>query len=88
VCFDIVFEKLAKGRPESGGVGGVAEDMVQYIRGHPLVDPQDDCEVVLDPTRIRESGTGGDDDVIQEVAVAEMDLEEMAPKVVVVLWKI
>jgi hypothetical protein len=59
----------------------VAEDKVEYLRGHPLVDPPYDSE---DPR----AENGGDDDVIQEIAAAEMNLEEMVPMVVVVLRKI
>jgi hypothetical protein len=48
----------------------------------------DDGEVVLDPTRITwvRDGVGGD--MFKEVASTEVDVEEMAPMVVVVGWEI
>ena len=49
---DVVLKQLTKGCPERGGVGGVAEDEIEDLGGHPLVDPLDDGEVVLHPARI------------------------------------
>jgi hypothetical protein len=49
---DIVLEELSKGRPEGGSIGGVAEDEIENLSRHPLVDPLDDGKVILDPARI------------------------------------
>jgi hypothetical protein len=49
---DVVLKKAAKGRPKSGDAGGLAEDEIEDFCRHPLVDPLDDGEVILDPARI------------------------------------
>ena len=81
----VVLEELAQGRPEGGSGGGLTEDEVEDLRGHAGVDPLDDGEVVRDPARIvgTRGGVGGD--VISKIAAPEVNLEQMAPMVVVVL---
>ena len=85
---DVILKKLMKGRPERGGVGGVAEDEIEDLSGHPLVDPWDDGEVVLHPARIRGLGDRVGGDMAEEIASAEMNFEEMTPMIVVVLGEI
>jgi hypothetical protein len=60
------------------------EDEVEYLGGHPRVDPLDDGEIILDPGRIivAQYGVGGD--MGAQIAAAEVDVEEMTPMVVVV----
>ena len=82
---DVVLEELAQGRPESGGGGGVAEDEVEDLSGDAGVDPLDNCEVIRDPARICRAGNGVGGDVISKAAASEVNLEKMAPVVVVVL---
>ena len=67
---DVVLKQLTKGCPERGGVGGVAEDEIEDLGGHPLVDPLDDGEVVLHPARIRGLGDGVGVDVAEKIAAA------------------
>ena len=86
VSIDIVLEELMKGHPKGGGVGGVTEDKIKNLGGHALIDPLDDGEVVLDPSRIRWPGNGGGGDVVQQIAAAEVNFKKMAPVIVVVLW--
>ena len=66
----------------------MTEDEVEDLRRHPLVDPLDDRKIILDPARIRVLWSNGDVDVLQEIATPKMNLEQMAPMIVVVLWKI
>jgi hypothetical protein len=67
---NVVLKQLTEGRPKRGGVGGVAEDEIEDLGGHPLVDPLDDGEVVLYPARIRRLGNGVGVDVAEEIAAA------------------
>ena len=67
---DVILKELTKGRPECGGVGGVAEEKIENLGGHPLVDPLYDGEVVLHPARIRGLGDGVSVDVAEEIASA------------------
>ena len=53
---DVVLEELTESHPKGGGVGGVAEDEVEDFRGDALINPLDDGEIVLDPSRIEGSG--------------------------------
>jgi hypothetical protein len=64
----------------------MAEDKIEDLCGQPLVEPLDDNEIVLNLVRIRGLGNRGDGDVVQEFAAAEVDLEEMAPVVIVLYW--
>ena len=85
---DVFLEQLAEGDPELGGGGGIAEDEIEDLGGDSHVDPLDDSEIILDPLwvmRLRDSGGG---DVITEIASPEVDVEEVAPMVVVVGGKI
>jgi hypothetical protein len=81
----VVLEELAERRPEGGGGGSLAEDKVENLSGHTCVYPLDDGEVVGDPARVVGAGDGVGGDVIAEIAAPKMDLEEVAPMVVVVL---
>ena len=81
----VVLKELAQGRPEGGSGGGLSEDKIEDLRGHTSVCPLDDGEVVCGPSRIvgARGGVGGD--VVSKIAAPEVDLEQMAPMVVVVL---
>jgi hypothetical protein len=81
---DVVLEELAKGNPECGGGRGVAEDGVEYLGGDARVDPLDDREVVLDPSWIIEAWNAVRGDVGEKIASPQMNLEEVAPVIVVV----
>jgi hypothetical protein len=70
VGVDIVLKQLTEGRPKRGGVGGITEDEIEDLGGHPLVDPLDDGEVILYPMRIRRLGNGVGIDVAEEIAAA------------------
>jgi hypothetical protein len=81
---DVVLEELAQGRPQGGGGGGLPEDEVEDLRGHPRVDPLDDGEIILYPARIIRARDGVGGDVSAQIAATEVDVEEMTPMVVVV----
>jgi hypothetical protein len=68
-----------------GVVGG---DQVEELGGDPGVDPLDDSEVVLDPAWIGGPWCRGKVDVIAEAATTEMNMEEVAPMVKVMLGEI
>jgi hypothetical protein len=85
---DVVLEELAQSRPESSGGGGLAEDEVEDLGGDARVDPLDDGEVVSNPARISGAWNGVVGDVITKAAAPKMNLEEMAPVIVVVLGEI
>ena len=83
---DVVLKKPAKGGPKGGGVGGVAEDQVEDLGAHPLVDPLYNSKIVFKPARIRGARDGVDVDVLKKIAPAEMNLEEMTPVIILVFW--
>jgi hypothetical protein len=85
---DVVLEELAQSRPESSGGGGLAEDEVEDLGGDTRVDPLDDGEVVSNPARISGAWNGVVGDVITKAAAPKVNLEEMAPVIVVVLGEI
>jgi hypothetical protein len=68
-----------------GVVGG---DQVEELDGDPGVDPLDDSEVVLDPAWIGGPWCRGEVDVITEAAATEMNMEEVAPMVKIMLGDI
>jgi hypothetical protein len=80
---DVVLEELAQGRPESGG--GLTEDGIEDFSRDAGVNPLDDGEVVRKLARIIGAGNGVGGDVITKAAAPKVNLEEMAPVVVVVL---
>jgi hypothetical protein len=82
---DVVLEELAQGRPESSGGGYLTEDEIEDLGGDAGVDPLDDGEVVRNPARIGGVGNGVVGDVVTKTAAPKVNLEEMAPVVVVVL---
>ena len=84
----VVLKKLSKGRPKCGGVGGGAEDQIEYLGAHSLVDPLYDSEIILDPVRIRGTRGSVDVDVLKKVATFDMNFEEMTPVIVVVFGSI
>ena len=81
---DVGLEQLAEGDPELGGGGGIAEDEIEDLSGDSHVDPLDDSEIILDPLRVTRLRDGGGGDVITEIASPEVDVEELAPMLVVV----
>jgi hypothetical protein len=82
---DVVLEELAQGRPKSSGGGGLVEDEIEDLGGDTGVDPLDDGEVIRNQARIGGAGNGVVGDVVTKTAAPEVNLEEMAPVVVVVL---
>jgi hypothetical protein len=82
---DVFLEELAQGRLESNGGGGLAEDEIENLGGDAGVDPLDDGEVVRNPARIGGAWNGVVGDVVTKTAAPEVNLEKMAPVVVVVL---
>jgi hypothetical protein len=68
-----------------GVIGG---DQVEELGGDPGVDPLDDSEVVLDPAWIGGPWCRGEVDVIVVAATTEMNMEEVAPMVKVMLGEI
>jgi hypothetical protein len=82
---DVVLEELAQERPESSGGGGLAEDDIEDLGGDTRIDPLDDGEVVRNPARIGGAWNGVVGNVVTKTAAPEVNLEEMAPVVVVVL---
>jgi hypothetical protein len=80
---DVVLEEVAQDRPESGG--GLTEDEIEDFSRDAGVNPLDDGEVIRKPARIVGAGNGVGGDVITKAAAPEVNLEEMAPVVVVVL---
>ena len=82
---DVVLEKLTKSRPESGSAGGGAEHQIEDLGAHPLVDPLYHSEIIFNPAGIRGAWRSAEVDVSQKVAAAKVDLEKMAPMVVIVL---
>jgi hypothetical protein len=80
---DVVLEELAQGCPESGG--GLTEDEIEDFSRDASVNPLDDGEVVRKPARIGGAGNGVGGDMITKAAAPKVNLEEMAPVVVVVL---
>jgi hypothetical protein len=48
----------------------------------------DDGEIILDPTRVgwARSRVGGD--MVEEIAQAEVDIEEVTPMVVIMGWEV
>jgi hypothetical protein len=85
---DVVLEELAQSRPESSGGGGLAEDEVEDLGGDARVDPLDDGEVVSNPARISGAWDGVVGDVVTKAAAPKVNLEEMAPVIVVVLGEV
>ena len=81
---DVVLKEPAKGGPKRGGIGGGAEDQIEDLGAHPLVDPLYNSEIIFEPARIRGTRGGVDVDVPKKIATSEMDLEEMAPVIIVV----
>ena len=68
--------------------GVIDGDQVEELGGDPGVDPLDDGEVVLDPAWIGRPWCRGEVDVIAEAAATEMNMEEVAPMVEVMLGEI
>jgi hypothetical protein len=67
---DVVLKQLTEGRPKRGGIGGIPENEIEDLGGHPFVDPLDDGEVVLYPARIRRLGNRVGVDVAEEISAA------------------
>ena len=67
---DVVLKQPTESCPQGSSGGGVAEDKVENLGGHPLVDPLYSGEVVLHPARIRGLGNGVVVDVAEEIAAA------------------
>jgi hypothetical protein len=82
---DVVLEELAQGHPESSTGGGLAEDEIEDLVGYAGVDPLDDGKVVCNPARISGAWNKVVGDVVTKTTAPEVNLEEMAPVVVVVL---
>jgi hypothetical protein len=85
---DVVLEELAQSRPESSGGGGLIEDKVEDLGGDTRVDPLDDSEVISNPARISGAWNRVVGDVITKATAPKVNLEEMAPVIVVVLGEI
>jgi hypothetical protein len=71
-----------------GSRGVVGGDQVEELGGDPGVDPLNDGEVILDLAWIGEPWCRGKVDVIAEAAATEMNMEEVAPMVKVMLGEI
>jgi hypothetical protein len=80
---DFVLKKLAKGGPKGGGSRGLTEDKVKDLDEDRSVDPPDDGEIILDPTRIIRARNGVGSDVVKKIAVVEFKVKEMTSVVVV-----
>jgi hypothetical protein len=80
---EVVLEELTQGRPESGG--GLTEDEIEDFSRDTGVNSLDDGEIIRNPARIGGARNGVSGVMITKTAAPEVNLEEMAPVVVVVL---
>ena len=84
----VVLEQLLERCPKLGGGGVVGGDQIEELRGDACVNPLDDGEIIFHPARIGVLRRVGWIYVVAEAAAAEVDVEEVAPMVVVVGAKI
>jgi hypothetical protein len=85
---DVVLEELAQSHLESSGSGGLVEDEVEDLGGDACVDPLDDGEVISNPARISGAWNRVVGDVVTKAAAPKVNLEEMAPVIIVVLGEV
>jgi hypothetical protein len=85
---NIVLKKLMEGSPEGGGRGRLAEDEVQDPSGDSCVDPLNNGEIIVEPTRIIRARNGFSGDMMKKIASTEVNIEEITPMVVFVDMKI
>ena len=79
----VVLEETPELRPDVACRGTVLDDEVEQLGGDARVQPLNPGEIFFEPTRIVRLGRRGVGDVVKQRAEAEVDLEQVAPVVVV-----
>ena len=77
-------KKWSERGPELGRGGIVIADAVEELGVDAGVDPLDDGEIIGDPAWVGGLRNGGIFDVVTQTAATKVDVEEVAPMVVVV----
>ena len=80
----VILKKLSERGPELGGGGIVIGDEVEELGVDAGVDPLDDGEITGDPAWVGGLRNGGRLDMVMQTAATKVDMEEVAPMVVVV----
>jgi hypothetical protein len=80
----VILKKLLERGPELGSGGTIVGDEVEELGGDAGVDPLDDGEIVGDPAWVGGLGNRGCLNVVTETATTKVDVEEVAPMIVVV----
>jgi hypothetical protein len=81
---DIVLKQLTKSSPKGGGGGGMAENKIKNLGGNMSVDPLYNGEIILDPTRIIGARNRIGSNMVEKIAMAEVNIKKMTPMIVVV----
>jgi hypothetical protein len=84
----VVLEELLKRGPKFSGGGIVVGDQVEELGGDPGVNPLDYREVVFQPVSVGGARHRGWMYMVAKTALSKVDVEEVAPVVVVVGGKI